>query len=294
MTDLTDATPILSSATEFLAGYDGVICDLWGVVHNGVRPHQGAVDTLIGLRAKGVPVLLLSNAPRPYPSVEAQLDHLGVSREAYDGILTSGDLTRDAIAGGGYGQVYLNLGPSRDHPTTDGLALVEGDIDTADFILCTGLYDDTTEQPSDYKELFTVAIRRKLAMVCANPDIVVQRGDDIIYCAGALAQLYRKMGGAAVLFGKPEEKTFTAALGRLSEIAAKPIAADRAVMIGDGLKTDITGANRSGLACLLIGHGIHGEELGYRPGKPLDGARVMAALADRGLTATAAMGALQP
>jgi len=291
---MTDPTPILDGATEFLTGYDGVICDLWGVVHNGVRPHEGAVKTLLGLREAGVPVLLLSNAPRPYPSVEAQLDRLGVSREAYDGILTSGDLTRDAIAGGGYGQVYLNLGPGRDHPTTDGLDLVEGDIDTAEFILCTGLYDDTTEEPSDYEELFKVALNRKLAMVCANPDIVVQRGDDIIYCAGALAELYRKMGGAAFLFGKPEAKTFKAALGRLSEIAAKQIAPERAVMIGDGMKTDITGANRAGLDCLFIAHGIHGEALGYRPGKPLDGARVKAVLSEQGLRATAAMGALEP
>ena len=291
---MTSPIPVLDSATEFLTSHEGVICDLWGVVHNGVRPHKGAVETLVGVREKGVPVLLLSNAPRPYPSVEAQLDALGVPKDAYDGILTSGDLTRDAIAGGGYGKIYLNLGPSRDHPTTDGLDLIEGDIDTADFILCTGLYDDITEQPSDYEDLFKVALRRKLAMVCANPDIVVQRGDEIIYCAGALADLYRKMGGAAVLYGKPEERTFVAALARLSEIAARDIPADRAVMIGDGLKTDITGANRSGLASLLIAHGIHGEELGYRKGRPLDGARVAKVLAGKGLTATAAMAALEP
>lgn len=284
-----EPVPVLDSAQSLLSDYQAAIVDLWGVVHNGVAAHPGAIETLTNLRTAGRTVLLLSNAPRVNSSVIAQLDRLGVPHSAYDEVLTSGDLTREAIAGGGFGKTFVHVGPERDRGTFEGLALEEGDIDNADFMLCTGLFDDTTETPDDYQDLLALAKARDIPMVCANPDLIVQRGSDLIYCAGAIAQAYRKMGGAAVLYGKPEERTYRAAFDRVAKLRGEVLGKDQIIMIGDGLKTDITGAQKAGIDALLIAGGIHGKELGLREDKPLDGARVARVLAELDLSAKAVM-----
>lgn len=282
--------PVIEGAGGLLPGYRALIVDLWGVVHNGKAAYEQAVAALTRYRREvGGTVALLSNAPRPAAVVAEMLDRLQVPTTAYDTILTSGDLTRLEIANGDWGQILLHLGPERDRGVFDGLDLVEGDIDTANFILNTGLFDDDTETPDDYRDLFSVALSRDMPMVCANPDIKVMRGDDHIWCAGALAALYEEMGGKVLIYGKPHAPTYKAVLRELGLKAGFPLNKSDVLAIGDGLKTDILGANDAGIDALLIAGGIHAAELGYRGTGPLDGARMNKAMGDAGLDAVAAM-----
>lgn len=291
---MSEKIDILEKALPFLAQYEGLFCDLWGVVHNGKQPYAGAVETLTAYREGGGKVVLLSNSPRPCDRVAAQLADIGVAETAWDAIVSSGDLTRAAIGGGGYGDVFLHIGPDRDEPTFAGLPLVPGDIDTAEFILCTGPYDDTTETPEDYRDLFRLAVARKIPFVCANPDLTVMRGSEIIYCAGALAALYEEMGGVAVKLGKPWPAAYEAAHAKLAEVAGRTIDPAKVLAVGDGPKTDIKGANAQGLDVLLVTQGIEANALGHRDERPLDAERVAATLAGWGLTATAAIKGLVP
>lgn len=291
---MIDDIKILESAGAFLNQYEGLFCDLWGVVHNGKAPYPGAVETLEAYRKQGGHVVLLSNSPRPNDRVVTQLREIGVADDAYDAIISSGDLTRDAIGGGGYGDVFLHIGPPRDEPTYAGLNLIPGDIDTAEFILCTGPFDDTTETPEDYRDLFRVALARKLPFICANPDLQVMRGQEVIYCAGALASLYEEMGGTAVKLGKPWPMAYQGAHKALNKVAGRTVDPAKVLAIGDGPKTDIQGANNQGLDVLLVAQGIEAKAFGYRESAPLDAARITRQLNEWGLTATAAIKGLQP
>lgn len=291
---MSDEIQIIESAGAFLAQYEGLFCDLWGVVHNGKEPYAGAVETLQAYRKQGGHVVLLSNSPRPCDRVADQLREIGVADDAYDAIVSSGDLTRDAIGGGGYGDVFLHIGPGRDEPTFAGLNLIPGDIDTAEFMLCTGPYDDTNETPEDYRDLFRVALARKLPFVCANPDLQVMRGNEVIYCAGALAALYEEMGGTAVKLGKPWPMAYAGAHKALDKVAGRAVDPAKVLAIGDGPKTDIQGANNQGLDVLLVAQGIEAKALGFRESAPLDAERVTRQLGAWGLTATAAIKGLQP
>ncbi|MGB0920197.1 MAG: TIGR01459 family HAD-type hydrolase [Alphaproteobacteria bacterium] len=295
---MSEDIEIIESAGAFLQQYEGLFCDLWGVVHNGKEPYAGAVETLQAYRQQGGYVVLLSNSPRPHDRVADQLREIGVAGDAYDAIVSSGDLTRDAIgaggSGGGYGDVFLHIGPSRDEPTFAGLNLIPGDIDTAEFMLCTGPYDDTNETPEDYRDLFRVALARKLPFVCANPDLQVMRGQEVIYCAGALAALYEEMGGAAVKLGKPWPMAYEGAHKALNQVAGRTVDPAKVLAIGDGPKTDIQGANNQGLDVLLVAQGIEAKALGYRESAPLDATRVTRQLTEWGLSATAATKGLKP
>jgi HAD superfamily hydrolase (TIGR01459 family) len=257
---MTHAAPgLIRGLSEIADRYDVLLCDVWGVVHNGRRSFPGAREALTRFQAERGPVILISNAPRPKEPIYDQLDGLGVPRAAWSELVTSGDVTRALLAERAPGPIY-KLGPERDWPLYDGLGLEEAGLEQAAFICCTGPFDDETDEPEDYREGFVGAVARGLDFICANPDIVVQRGDKLIYCAGALAQLYESLGGRVVMAGKP----YPAIYDRALSLAARRLGAEperaRILCIGDGLPTDIRGANAQDLDVLFVANGIHGAE----------------------------------
>jgi HAD superfamily hydrolase (TIGR01459 family) len=259
--------------------YDALLCDVWGVLHNGVRAFPNAVDALQKFRQGGGRVVLVTNAPRPSQPIRLQLKSLGVPEDAYDALVTSGDVTRTVIAARP-GVKVLHVGHERDLSFYEGLDAKLVSEAEAELISCTGLFDDNVETPENYRELFGRLVKRRLPMVCANPDIVVERGDRLIYCGGALARLYSEMGGEAILVGKPHAPIYAAAKKRFAEFGARRILA-----VGDGLPTDIRGAVENGVPVLFVTGGIHAADFGPH-GDP-DGERVAARLHAEGLTAVA-------
>ncbi len=241
--------------------YDALLCDVWGVIHNGRSPFLPACEALQRFRAERGPVVLITNSPRPSPEIPAQFRQIGVPDGVCDAIVTSGDVTRAELEKRA-GQRFFKIGPGRDEPIYRGLDLIDAPLDQADFISCTGLNDDMTEQPEDYRALLDGAAARGLAMVCANPDIVVHVGDRLIPCAGALAQIHAEAGGTVVMAGKPHRPIYDLTLQRLTEIAGAPVAADRIVVVGDGIATDVAGGNAAGLDVDFIAGGVHRGALG--------------------------------
>ena len=251
---------VMDGLAEMAGNYDLFIFDLWGVVHNGVSTYPGATDCMKRLRRRGSRVVLLSNAPRPSASVAAHLVELGVAASLYDWLLTSGEATANAIASRDPQPAFFHLGPERSRPTLKACGGREVSMEDAELILCTGLFDDETEQAEDYGELLRGAADRSLPMVCANPDIVVMRGDKMIQCAGAVAEFYENLGGTVTRFGKPFPEIFDCLFAEIPDIAR-----NRAVMVGDGLATDVRGARRAGIDSIWIAGGIHADELGLAP-----------------------------
>jgi HAD superfamily hydrolase (TIGR01459 family) len=245
------------------AAYDVVLCDVWGVVHNGVAASAEAGDALMRFRAGGGTVVLITNAPRPQDVVRHQLDRFGVTREAYDAIVSSGDVTRTVVTERA-GQSVFHIGPDRDRGTFAGLDVRFMPAEAADYAVCSGLFDDDTETPEDYRALLERLRERALLMVCANPDVVVERGDRLVYCAGAIADLYQTLGGEVLYAGKPHRPIYDCALGVAQALRAAPIGRDRVLAIGDSVRTDLTGAASFGVDFLFVTAGIHAGELGSR------------------------------
>jgi len=259
--------PEKSSKFSYVAGlgdmafeYDALIADIWGIVHNGVEPFESACEALRRYRMEHGPVVLVSNAPRPSSSVVEQLDDLGVSSEIYDAIVTSGDVTSYVLEQRKYTTVF-HLGPERDLPLLEALNVHLCDIDEAEAVLCTGLVDDTSEVPEDYGDMFSEFEDNDLPMICANPDLVVERGDRLVYCAGSLAQAYEGLGGEVVYAGKPYPEIYELTLAAIEEHAGRKIEKPNILAIGDGLRTDIRGALNAQIPCLFVAGGIHGHEL---------------------------------
>jgi HAD superfamily hydrolase (TIGR01459 family) len=271
--------------------YDILLCDIWGVVHNGETAFAESCAALAEWRAKKGPVILISNSPRPSPGVVEQMDDLGVPRAAWSDIVTSGDVTRVLLIERRAAPVFV-LGPERDEPLYEGLGLRFAPLEDAAFICCTGLVDDEVETPEDYRAMLTVAATRDLEMICANPDIVVQRGDRMIPCGGALARLYGELGGRTVMAGKPHPPIYERCLVVAEDLIGRPVDRARVLAIGDGVATDIAGANGQGLDVLFIGGGIHGSAAVTRDGR-LDEAATLATLTASGVTARYAMAALR-
>ncbi|RAK57622.1 TIGR01459 family HAD-type hydrolase [Phenylobacterium deserti] len=253
------APQIVSGLAEIADRYDAVLCDIWGVIHNGRESFRDACVALARFQAERGPVILISNAPRPSPAVIEQLDGLGVQREAYARVVTSGDATRALLAERAPGPAF-KLGPDRDDPLYEGTGVTFAPLEEARFIACTGPFDDETEEPNDYRERFEGAVARGLEMICANPDIVVQRGDKLIYCAGALAQLYEILGGKVEMAGKPFRAVYDICLEEAASRTKTPLDRSRVLCIGDGLPTDIRGANAQELDVLFVASGIHEAE----------------------------------
>jgi HAD superfamily hydrolase (TIGR01459 family) len=248
-----------------LAGdYDVVLSDVWGVVHNGVAASLAACDALARFRNYGGMVVLITNAPRPGDVVARfTLDRLGVPREAYDGIVSSGDVTHALIAARA-GQRVFHIGPPRDAGLFDGLDATTVTLEQADYVVCSGLTDDTAETPQDYHDLIERMRKRALPMICANPDIVVERGDQLVYCAGAIADLYAAAGGPVTYAGKPHRPIYEEAIRIVERAARRSPQHHRILAVGDSVRTDLKGAAAFGIDCLFVTAGIHAEELGAR------------------------------
>jgi HAD superfamily hydrolase (TIGR01459 family) len=261
--------PLLTDRFSTLApNYDAILSDVWGVVHNGVAATPPACDALTRFRQKGGSVVLISNAPRPGEGVIKFLDHLKVPRSVYDGIVTSGDVTRSVVAQRAGQSVFL-IGPERDHSIFDGLDAPFTTVEQAAYVVCTGLFNDDVETPEDYRDLLAQLRARNLFMLCGNPDLVVERGDRLIYCAGALADAYASLGGEVYYAGKPHKPLYDLALAETRRArAARALKADvplnRVLAIGDSVRTDVKGAHDLGVDCLFVTAGIHAEELGHR------------------------------
>jgi HAD superfamily hydrolase (TIGR01459 family) len=244
---------------DLVDGVDVVLSDIWGVVHNGLEAFPEACEALHTFRQRGGTVILITNAPRPADSVQRQLRKLGVADETYDAIVSSGDLTRHFVADHP-GKKMFWLGPERDSSIYRGLDAVTAPLEQADYIVCTGLFDDETETAEDYRAMMLQARERKLPLICANPDIVVERGDRLIYCAGAIAELYRELGGEVIFYGKPHRPIYERAMALATEQLGRPAPLDRVLAIGDSVRTDLTGALGFGIDCLFVTRGIHSEE----------------------------------
>jgi HAD superfamily hydrolase (TIGR01459 family) len=245
--------------SELVDGVEVILSDIWGVVHNGLESFPDACQALHTFRERGGTVILITNAPRPADSVQRQLRKLGVADEIYDAIVSSGDLTRHFV-GDHPGKKMFWLGPERDSSIYRGLDAVIAPLEQADYIVCTGLFDDETESAEDYRGMMLQARERRLPLVCANPDIVVERGDRLIYCAGAIAELYRELGGEVVFYGKPHRPIYERAMALAAERRGSPAPLDRVLAIGDSVRTDLTGAHGFGIDCLFVTRGIHSED----------------------------------
>ena len=236
-----------------------LLSDIWGVVHNGLAAFPDACQALHNFRQQGGTVILITNAPRPADSVQRQLRKLEVADEIYDAIVSSGDLTRHFVADHP-GQKMFWIGPERDNSIYRGLDPVLSPLEQADYIVCTGLFDDETESAENYRAMLLQARERSLTLVCANPDIVVERGDRLIYCAGAVAELYLELGGEVIFYGKPHRPIYERAIALASERRGHAVELNRVLAIGDSVRTDLAGAQSFGIDCLFVTRGIHSEE----------------------------------
>ncbi|HVY59746.1 MAG TPA: TIGR01459 family HAD-type hydrolase [Xanthobacteraceae bacterium] len=254
---------ILDRFSKLAPAYRTLLCDVWGVVHNGLAAFPDACDVLVRFRAGGGTVVFITNAPRPGEVVMRQLARLGVPRESYDAIVSSGDVTRAVIARRP-GQSVFHLGPERDRSIFAGLDVAFASVESADYVVCSGLFDDEIETPDDYRDMLAAMRTRALFMLCANPDAVVERGDKLIYCAGAIADAYREIGGEVLYAGKPYRPIYEEALARAAEARGGTEAPGPVLAIGDSVRTDLKGAASAGLDSLFVTTGIHAEELGGR------------------------------
>ncbi|HET7679357.1 MAG TPA: TIGR01459 family HAD-type hydrolase [Xanthobacteraceae bacterium] len=258
---MSGSPPFLDHCGPLLAAYDVLLCDVWGVIHNGVESFPPACEALKRARASGTTVLLISNSPRPAEAVVPQLDALQVPRASYDGMVTSGDVTR-AVIMERPGQSVFHLGPPRDLPIFKDLDVKLLDAETADYVVCSGLFDDTKETPEDYRAMLERMQARGLFMLCANPDVVVERGNELVYCAGALADLYQSIGGDVLYAGKPYPPIYQQTLARAQRLRRGEVPLHRVLAIGDSVRTDLTGAASLGVDFLFLTAGIHAGEIG--------------------------------
>ncbi|RCL00548.1 MAG: subfamily IIA [Candidatus Tokpelaia sp. JSC189] len=245
----------LDQLAELYDSYDIFFCDVWGVVHNGIVAYPSAIAALEQARQAGKYVFFVTNSPRLRGGVVAQFEMLGGRPSCYDGIVTSGDVTRDLIK-----EVpcrIFHIGIERDYSLFEGLDVELVKKFEASVIVCTGLFDDENETPDDYLPLLESLCARNLPFICANPDIVVQRGDRVFWCAGSLARVYTQLGGRTLISGKPHRPIYDAVYKMAEKIAGKSLDKSRILAIGDGILTDVKGAELYDLDVLFIGGGIH-------------------------------------
>jgi HAD superfamily hydrolase (TIGR01450 family) len=264
----------IQSLNDVTPHYDVILCDVWGVLHNGVDAFADASQALATARKAGASVVLITNSPRPNDSVAIQLDAIGVPREAYDRIVTSGDVTRLLIKQGPPNVFFL--GPDRDLNLLDGTEAFPAKEKDADIVVCTGFYDDENETPEDYRDLLMRLAERNIPMICANPDLIVERGERLIPCAGAIAAFYETFGGETRIAGKPHQPIYEAAMREAMELR-ELVDIDRVLAIGDGMPTDVRGALSQGLDLLYVSAGIHARD--YMTGETTDEAALVDFLA---------------
>ena len=235
--------PLIPHFSTLAPDYDVLLCDVWGVVHNGIAAFPHACDALMRARARGAIVILITNAPRQSEVVARQLEKLHVPRETYDAIASSGDVTR-AVIEQRSGQSVFHMGPERDRSIFTGLNMRMAPLESADFVVCTGLDDDDIETPDDYRARLETMLKRELFMVCGNPDVVVERGDKLVYCAGSIADLYATMGGEVLYAGKPYRPIYDLALAKAEAAGGRKVPLNRVLAIGDSMRTDLRGRAR--------------------------------------------------
>lgn len=267
--------PLIEHFAPLARGYDVLFCDVWGVVHNGVAAFADACAALTRFREGGGTAILITNAPRPDAAVMRILDRMAVPRTAYDAIVSSGDVTRGIVTAR-LNQSVFHLGPQRDLPIFADLDVRFAPLEAADYVVCSGLFDDTTETPDSYRDMLAAMRARSLFMVCANPDIVVERGDTLVYCAGAIADAYAALGGEVLYCGKPHAPIYEAALGRAASLrGGTPPPLNRVLAIGDSVRTDLAGAASFGLDCLFVTSGLHAEQYGSREAPDVEALNAM-------------------
>jgi HAD superfamily hydrolase (TIGR01459 family) len=281
---------LIEGLGEVAGGYDVLFSDVWGVIHDGRRAFSEPCSALTRWRAERGPVVLISNSPRPTRDVARQMDGLGVPRTAWSRLVTSGDATRALLAARSPGPAW-RIGPERDAPLYAGLGLAFSKLEDAAFIACTGMEDDETETPEDYRPSLALAAARGLEMVCANPDKVVQRGSRLIACGGALAELYESLGGRVQMAGKPWPPIYDLAFEQAQTALGRALERRRVLAIGDGVTTDVAGAQAQGLDVLFVAAGIHGGAAMGGDGR-LDASAVDGLLAAEGAQAQFAMAEL--
>jgi len=251
-----DDVAILDGAAPLFARYDVIFCDVWGVLHNGLRAYAAAGDALARFRAAGGTVVLVSNSPARSSSLATLLDLVGVRRDAWDAAVTSGDLTRAHLNERGYRRIH-HIGPPGDERVFVGLDIERVELDRAAAIVCTGI----TDEQESHRPLLFRALELSLPFVCANPDLVVEVDGELFLCAGTVAQLYESMGGKVYWLGKPHNPAYEAAHKLAEEVRGRAVERERIIAIGDAVRTDLAGAVRYGIDCLLVAHGIHRDEL---------------------------------
>lgn len=258
--------PFIDGLSDIAARYDAILCDVWGVLIDGRRHFPEAAAALRLFRATGGRVVLITNASRPDAEVRGQLLDLGLPADCFDDLVSAGELTlREIVARAG--QACHHLGPPRDKGLFDeagrrlGAPVRRVSPEAAAYVVCTGLVDERRERPADYDPQLAALAARGLDMLCANPDIVVGHGDDIVYCAGALAERYVHLGGRVLMYGKPHPPIYVAARQRLARLMGAAPPDSRILAIGDGAGTDLAGAGRAGLDCLFIVDGVHAGDL---------------------------------
>lgn len=292
-------TQIIEALSEISDRYDALFVDLWGCLHDGIRPFPPAVAALQAFRARGGKVVLLTNSPRPRGAVARQIDRIGVARDSWDIIATSGDSARAAMFEGAVGRNVYHIGPPQDESFFEEMALIDNPVDIrrvpldeAEGIVLTGPFDDANDKPEDYRETFLLAKQRRLKLLCANPDIVVDRGDQRVYCAGALAALYTEMGGESLYFGKPHPPIYDLARRRLASLG-EPLSDSLILAIGDGIHTDVQGATGEDLDVLFVTGGLAAAETGTRADGQPDPQRLSDFLGRARLSPPYAIGALR-
>ena len=266
---------LVTGLSELASGYDVVLSDIWGVVHNGESCFSASAEALMRFRQGGGTVVLITNAPRPNGPVRAQLDRLRVPRDAFDDVVTSGDVTIASILSRA-GQPLFHIGPDRDHALYEAAAAVGpapqlAPLPEAGFVVCTGLTGDETGVPEDYDGTLDAMLARRLPLICANPDLVVHVGEQLRYCAGAIAERYREKGGDVVYAGKPHAPIYEACLAKAEARRGAPVDRRRVLAIGDALRTDVAGAVLQGIDVLFVTSGIHRDESHRTGDGQLDG-----------------------
>jgi HAD superfamily hydrolase (TIGR01459 family) len=257
MSNLHDDFQPLSGLGSIADDYDAIFCDIWGVIHNGKRPHLKACEALERFRETRGPVVLISNSPQPSVAIPESFARIDVPGGFWDAIVTSGDATIDELARRAPGPVF-KIGPERDDALYEELDMNFSDLDEAEFISCTGLFEDD-ETPEDYEDLLKEALARELEFICVNPDIKVRLGDKLVWCGGALAQKYERLGGRVIYSGKPHEPIYRLSRAWIEEVLGHVPDVERILCIGDNIFTDLLGAQEQGYDCLFIQDGLHGE-----------------------------------
>jgi HAD superfamily hydrolase (TIGR01459 family) len=267
----------ISGLSQIAWRYDVILCDVWGVVHNGMAHYPEAVGALARFRERGGTVVLITNAPRPASGIERMLRRLDVPRNSYDAIVSSGDVTVSLMLERG-DKAPHHVGPPRDNSLFREVAERSGRPDprvpfeAADYVVCTGLVDDVHERLEDYDPLLQEMQEKQMEFICANPDIVVHSGERLIYCAGAIAERYAAMGGPVVQAGKPYPEIYKRAIAAAAATHGSGKSKPRVLAIGDGLATDLKGAIEAQIDMLFVSSGIHRDRLHPedRSGIPLD------------------------